>query len=153
MRTAGIIPVDPLGDCSSCFLKTGEIVLPNAFFLQAPKEAFNDSVLFWRVRRNELLRKFIVTACFTETLALENKAVITLFGRNVPKRLMQAFSRARSASLARPRRANSKPISSRSQQSMTATRCPHPSIPHWICVMSVRGAPQNLDKCDSLNLS
>ena len=28
MRTAGIIPVDPLGDRPSCFLKAGEIVLP-----------------------------------------------------------------------------------------------------------------------------
>ncbi len=50
MRTTGIIPVDPLGDSSPCFLKTGEIVLPNAFFLQTPKEALIDAVLFRRIR-------------------------------------------------------------------------------------------------------
>ena len=77
MRTAGIIPLDPFGDRTPCFLKAGEIVLPNAFFLQAPEEAFNDAVLFRRVWRDELLRKLIVTACFTETSALEHKTVIT----------------------------------------------------------------------------
>lgn len=82
MRTAGIIPVDPLGDRAPCFLKTGEIVLPDTFFLQAPKEAFNDTVLFRRVRRDKLLCKFIITACFTEASALEHQAVITADNRH-----------------------------------------------------------------------
>ncbi len=42
MGTTGMIPVDPLSDRAPGFLKTGEIMLPNAFFLQAPKEAFYD---------------------------------------------------------------------------------------------------------------
>ena len=45
-----MILVDPLGDRAPCFLKTAEIVLPNAFFLQAPKsgmitrDAFRDAL-------------------------------------------------------------------------------------------------------------
>ncbi len=48
MRAAGVIPIDPLADRAPGFLKTAEIVLPNAFPLQAPKEAFYDAVLFRR---------------------------------------------------------------------------------------------------------
>ncbi len=60
MGTAGIRPIDPLADRAPGFLKTGEIVLPNAFFLQAPKEAFYDAVLFRRVRRDKLLCQSII---------------------------------------------------------------------------------------------
>ena len=82
MGMAGIIPADPLGARAPCFLKTGEIVLPDAFFLQTPKEAFNNTVLFRRVRRDKRLCRFIVTACFTEKSALEHKAVITTDNRH-----------------------------------------------------------------------
>ena len=76
MWSTSVVPSDPLTDRVPCFLKTGEIVLPNALFLQAPKEALNDTVLFRCIRCDKFLFKMIVPACFTEMPALENQAVI-----------------------------------------------------------------------------
>ena len=90
MRTTCVVPIDPLGNCAPCFLKTGKIVLPNAFFLQAPKETFYDAILLRRVRRDKLLRKFVVPACFPKASALEHKTVITTDDRHSFVRMQRA---------------------------------------------------------------
>ena len=90
MRTAGVIPIDPLADRAPGFLKTAEIVLPNAFLLQAPKKAFYDAVLFRCVRRDKLLCQFIVPAGLSETSALEHKTVIAADDRHGSVRTQRA---------------------------------------------------------------
>ena len=60
-------------------------------------------------------------------------------GRRVPKRLMQASSMARSASLARPRRANSKPMTS--VVAVDDDGQVGPAVPSTEYVSHVRGPP------------
>ncbi len=64
MRTTGIIPIDPLADRAPGFLKTAEIVLPNTFFLQTPKEAFYENNLFKEYKMQQVLDKLDLIECF-----------------------------------------------------------------------------------------
>jgi|SRR6516225_4908342 len=55
MGPFGIIPVNPLSNGSTGFDEAGEIMLPDAFLLEATKETFDDAVLLGRVGGDELL--------------------------------------------------------------------------------------------------
>ena len=71
-----IVPIEPVRNCSQRRSKVGKIVLPDAFFLQAPEEAFGYSVLLRRVEGDELLPETIVLAGRSKPAALEDQAVV-----------------------------------------------------------------------------
>jgi hypothetical protein len=51
-------------------------MLPDAFLFQTSKEPFDYTVLLWCIWSNEFLGQIILTACSTETTALEDQAII-----------------------------------------------------------------------------
>ena len=67
-----------------------EVMLPGAFFLQRPKEAFDHSVLLRRVRRDEFLAQPVVATRRPEPLALEDQAVVRPDDRRLPCRAQGA---------------------------------------------------------------
>src|SRR5665811_989118 len=124
MRSLFVVPADPLPDRPTCLREVGEHVLPDALPLQGPEEPFDHAVLFRGVGGDELLTEAVVPKRGPEATTLEDESVVTSHdgGRSLrPKRPETGdagSSRARSASLARPRRANSYPTISPS------CRCP-----------------------------
>lgn len=121
-------PVYPGADPTSGLADGGKVVLPSAFFFERPKESLDNTILPRSVGRDELLRKPIEPARLAKPSALKDETVVASDGRSwpqcriVPKRLIQAVSRALSASLARLLVDSSYPMISRLKQSMTATR-------------------------------
>jgi hypothetical protein len=55
MRSVVIIPMQPATDGSIGLREVAEIVLPSALFFQATEEPFNQAILLWGIRGNELL--------------------------------------------------------------------------------------------------
>ena len=75
MRARLVIPPHPVSNDTPCLIKRLEHVGQDAFLLETAKESFDDPILFWCVRRNELLLQPIVpTVSFPvkETLLKEN---------------------------------------------------------------------------------
>ena len=68
----------PVGNLGIRFIERNEIMLPNAFLLEAPKKSLNHAVLFRRVWRNILLMNPIFRHCFIKSLGLEHKAIVGL---------------------------------------------------------------------------
>jgi hypothetical protein len=56
----GIVPFNPLSNGGVG--EAGEVMLPDALFFEAAKEAFDEAVLFGRVGRDELLVKTVIAA-------------------------------------------------------------------------------------------
>src|SRR5215472_3086434 len=115
MRPLGIVPVNPLSNGSTGFGEAGEIMLPDAFLLEAAKETFDDAVLLGRVGGDDSWRSRASRQAARKRrlwkirpLSLRTTGVGPS-GRSVPNRARQASSSARSVSFARPRKANSKP--------------------------------------------
>src|SRR5271156_5994905 len=113
MRPFGVIPFDPLSNGGAGFGEAGEVMLPDAFFFEAAKEALDEAVLFGHVGRDELLRQTVIAAGGAKTPALKNQSIVAAYHRRrtlrtqgAKVRVKQASSSARSASLARPRKAN-----------------------------------------------
>ena len=46
MGTFAVVPFNPLSNGGAGFGEAGEVMLPNALFLKAAKEAFDEAVLF-----------------------------------------------------------------------------------------------------------
>ena len=49
MGALGVVPYNPLSNGSTGLGKAGEIVLPDAFLLEAAKETLDDTVLLRRI--------------------------------------------------------------------------------------------------------
>ena len=114
MRARVVVPADPAHQLPASVLEADEVVLPDAFLLQASEEALDDAILLGRVGGDELLSQAVIATRRPEAAALidesplsERTTGVAPGGRSVPNRARQASSSARSASLARPRRANS----------------------------------------------
>jgi hypothetical protein len=58
------------------FGEAGEVMLPDALFFEAAKEAFDEAVLFGSVGRDELLVKTVIAAGGAKTPALKDESVI-----------------------------------------------------------------------------
>ena len=71
-----VVPLHPVSNAPSRLLKRLERVLPDALFLETPKESFNDAVLFRRVGRDELLLQAIVPTGLAKAPTLEDQAVV-----------------------------------------------------------------------------
>ncbi len=56
-------------------------MLPDTFFFEAPKEAFDEPVLFRRVRGDEFLPQPIVPTRRPKAATLKDQAVVTTQGR------------------------------------------------------------------------
>src|SRR5580704_1122675 len=110
MRTPGVVPFDPLGNSGASFGEAAEIVQPDALLFKATKEALDETILLRRIGRNEFLTEPVIAAGGAKAPALEDESIVTTYYRCRTfrsKRARQASSSARSASLARPRKANS----------------------------------------------
>src|SRR5271157_921400 len=113
VRALAVVPVDPAGDSGTRVGKVAEVVLPNAFLFEAAKEALDDPVLLRSIGRDELLAQAVVAAGGAKAPALEDQPIVAANHRGSAVRTqgteaaVQACSSARSASLARPRSANS----------------------------------------------
>jgi hypothetical protein len=114
VRPTGVVPLDTLANGCLGFSEATQAMLPDTLRLQTTEEALDDAILLGRVWRDELLRQAVVAVGRTEP------AVI-----------------ARSAFFERPQRANSQPISSPLQQSITPTRSARPFQPKSTFVMSI----------------
>jgi hypothetical protein len=119
VRALGVVPTASARDDSAHIAIIAETMLPRAFSLEVPEEPFNHAVLLRRVRREECLTEPIVPTGPAKPSALEGSSLSDLrtgvgpCGRRVPNRARQASSSACSASLARPRKANSWPTTAR----------------------------------------
>lgn len=78
-----VIPTDPMVDGFASVSKVREVVLPGAFFLEAPEKALDQPVLLGCIRSNELLCQTVGTASPPEPLALEDQTVVTTDDRAV----------------------------------------------------------------------
>src|SRR5262245_14833712 len=143
MRTPFVVPADPPPHSAARLHEAREAVLPDAFFLQAPKEALHDPVLLRRVGRDELLAEAVVLASRPKPPALEDEPVVTAQDRRgaVGTERAEALD---TRGLERPLRllgaapaGNSYPTSSRSWQSITDAKCAQPSAPQSMCVRSI----------------
>ena len=76
MRPFGVIPFNPLSNGDAGFGKAGEVMLPDTFFLETAKEAFDEAVLLRRIRRDEFLVQTVIAAGGTKTPALKNQAIV-----------------------------------------------------------------------------
>ena len=76
MRSALVVPLDPLVDDPPGLQIRFEVVLPDALLLQAPEEALDESVLLWSVRSDVLLAEPIVPARRSIRPALKHEAVV-----------------------------------------------------------------------------
>ena len=113
VRPAGVVPGEPTPEALLGLSKIRKLMLPDALLFETPKEALNHAILLRRVRRDEFLRQPVVATGSAEAAALKDQPLslrtigTAPWGRNVPNRERQAASSARSASLARPRKAKS----------------------------------------------
>jgi len=98
MGATRVVPVEPGADDLPGLREALKLMLPDTLFFETAKEALDDPVLLGSVGRDEFLLQPIIAARAAEAPALKD----------------QAASIARSASFARPRKANSYPITSRS---------------------------------------
>ena len=128
MGPFGVVPFDPLSSGGAGFAEAGEVMLLDALFFEAAKEAFDESVLFGRVGCDELLAQTVIAAGGAKPPALKDEAVIRAHywrraGRAQRPKARQAglFERA-FGFLGAAAKANSKPFTSRSWQSITAVR-------------------------------
>jgi len=71
-----VVPSDPTAYLLAGLGESLEVVLPDAFFLQAAEEPLDHPVLLRRVRGNVLLFQTIESARFSEPPALEDEAVV-----------------------------------------------------------------------------
>lgn len=76
VRSPVVVPVDPAPDGVLGMGEAAEVVLPDALLLEASEEAFDEPVLLRRVGRHELLLEAVVAAGGSESLALEDEAVV-----------------------------------------------------------------------------
>ena len=119
MRTFGVVPMDPCGNALLGFYERVELVLPHTLLLQRAKPALDQPILFRCIRRNKLLRQPIKPAGIVKPPTLKDQAIVTANDGHLAVRSERskagqaAMSSARSASLARPRNANSHPTISR----------------------------------------
>jgi len=111
--------------------------------LQAAEKALNYPVLLGCVRCDELLAQPIVATCRSKTPTLENQSVVDSDHRRLacgPQSAESFDTCSLKGTLGLFRTSaqeNSHPMSSRSQQSITPTRCPQPSRPQHMWVRSV----------------
>src|SRR5215831_2277468 len=76
VRARLVVPADPLPQFPPGVVKTDEVMLPDAFLLEAAEEALDDSVLLRRVWGNELLGQSVVVTGRPEPPALIDQPVI-----------------------------------------------------------------------------
>ena len=57
----GLIPFDPVSNSGAGSGEAGEVMLPDALFFKAAKEAFDEAVLFGGVGCDGLLRQMPIT--------------------------------------------------------------------------------------------
>lgn len=119
MRGGLIIPVDPPANHGARLCETLKLMLPEILFFQASEEEFNKPILLQRIRGDEFLSEPIVPTHQPKPSAPKDQTTVTAqdhrSGRpqgtepsqtGYPKRLLGL--------LARPRNANSYPMTSRS---------------------------------------
>lgn len=101
MWSCFLVPLHPDVDPLSGLLEAAKLVLPDALFLEAAKESFNEPILLRGVWGNKFLGQAVVVTGSSKAATLENQAVVTAKeqgGSNRAKRVRQAASMARSAS-------------------------------------------------------
>src|SRR5271163_103436 len=81
VRALGIIPMDPLSNGVARFGEGAEVVLPDAFFLETAKEAFDDAVLLRCIRCDERLSQTVIATGGTKASRLEDKTVVAAYHR------------------------------------------------------------------------
>src|SRR5208282_2238473 len=74
-------PANPLSKGSSGFGEVAKVVLPDALLLETAKEAFDNSILFGSVRRDELLAEPVVAAGGAKAPALKDQAIVAAHHR------------------------------------------------------------------------
>ena len=101
---------------------------PDAFLLQTAEEALDQPILLWRVGRDEFLAQTILSARLAESATLEDEAVIQPDDRSRPcalegtESLQARFLECTLSFLGSPSQSQLVPTTSRSWQSITATR-------------------------------
>lgn len=71
-----IVPLRPIQNDPARLFKRLELMLPDAFFVETPKEPLNDPILLLRKRCEELLLQSIVTGSVATLTALEDQPVV-----------------------------------------------------------------------------
>jgi len=111
MRPAGVVPREPAPEPLLGLSKIVKLMLLDALLFETAEEAFDRAILLRRVRRDEFPRQAIIPARRPEPAALKDQPIVTPHYRHgalwAQRACRQAASTARSASLARPRKANS----------------------------------------------
>ena len=73
MGPFGVVPANPLSEGGSGFGEVAKVVLPDALLLETAKEAFDNSILFGSVRRDELRAEPVVAAGSAKAAALKDQ--------------------------------------------------------------------------------
>lgn len=76
MRTTRVVPLNPLPHGPSGLVEAPKAALPDAFFLEAAKEALNETVLLRRVGRDVFLLQPVIPAGLPETTTLKDQAIV-----------------------------------------------------------------------------
>ncbi len=76
MRALFVVPPQPVSNDPPRLLKRLKAMLPDTFLFEAPKEPFDDPILFRRVRRDELLLQPIVPTDLPKPTALNDQAIV-----------------------------------------------------------------------------
>src|SRR6266581_4999483 len=76
VRALLVVPADPRTQLAPGVFEADEVVLPDAFLLQAAEEALDDSILLGRIRCDELLHKPVVSTRRAKASTLIDQAVV-----------------------------------------------------------------------------
>ena len=85
MRPFGVVPANPLSKGSSGFGEVAKVVLPDVLLLETAKEAFDNSILFGSVRRDELRAEPVVSAGGAKAPALKDQAIVAAHQRQTSR--------------------------------------------------------------------
>lgn len=77
MRSALVVPLNPVPNDLPCLLERPKDMLPDTLFFQTAKEPLDDSILLRRIRRDEFLLQPIVPTGLPKAPTLGNEAVVT----------------------------------------------------------------------------
>ena len=71
-----VVPAHPSCDRLPSILISFEVVLPYTFLFETPKKAFNETILFRRIRRDQFLLESIVSTRLGKPPTLKDQTII-----------------------------------------------------------------------------
>ena len=76
MRASFVVPLEPPLNVVPRVRKALKLMLPDAFFLQAPEKPFNDAILLRRIGGDEFLVQPVAPTGEPETVTLEDEPIV-----------------------------------------------------------------------------